>query len=98
MMRETESRLVEFCVKQRSQFDGGAWLRFSSVARLELAVVTRYLAGVAWYGHQAALSEVAERLTEESFAELVRKTRFDPSRFGGLLKNHLRQAGQVVTA
>ena len=61
MNRESESQLIGFCVEQHGHFEAAAWERFSAVARPELAVVARYLAGVAWYGQQAALREVAAR-------------------------------------
>ena len=96
--RDSESRVLAFCVEQRSRFDAGAWARFSAVSRAELATAARYLAGVAWYGHQPALRAVADSLSEESFAALVRDTGFDPGRFAGLLQAHLRHAGQAVAA
>ncbi len=96
MNRESESCLVGFCVEQHGRFDAEAWGRFSMVSRAELAAVARYLAGVAWYGHAAELAEVAAELSPLGFAELVRATDFDASRFGGMLKTHLRQAGQLT--
>lgn len=98
MKRDSESCLVAFCVGQRSRFDAGAWTPFSGVSRNELAAAARYLAGVAWYGHQPALRAVADSLSKETFAGLVRETGFDPGRFGGLLRAHLRHAGQAVAA
>lgn len=96
MMREQESRLLEFCVAQRQQFDAAAWPRFSAVTPLELAATVRYLAGVSWYGHQAQLKAVADQLSPDAFPALVQQTRFEPSRFRDLLKAHLRHAGQPV--
>jgi hypothetical protein len=96
--RESESRLLGFCVEQRSRFDPAQWSQFSAVAPLELAATARYLAGVTWYGHQIELEAVANRLTAKSFSELVPEVAFDPSRFAGLLKAHLRHAGQNVAA
>lgn len=98
MNRDSESRLLAFCVAQRSGFDAGAWTPFSAVSRAELAATARYLAGVAWYGHEPALRAVADSLSKESFAALVRDTGFDPGRFAGLLQAHLRHAGQAVAA
>jgi hypothetical protein len=98
MNRESESFLVGFCVEQHGRFDAGAWGRFAAVAPAELAVTARYLAGVDWYGHGPALRDVATQLSRRSFAELVRETGFDASRFGGLLKAHLHHAGRMATA
>ena len=96
MNRESESYLVGFCVDQHGRFDAEAWGRFSMVSRTELAAVARYLSGVAWYGHEAELAEVAAQLSPLGFAELVRTTDFDASRFGGMLKAHLRHAGLLA--
>ncbi len=98
MNRDSESQLVRFCVEQHGRFDADAWGQFSAVSSLELATTARYLAGVEWYGHRAALVEVAAALTSRPFAELVRATNFDASRFAGLLKAHLRHAGRLATA
>jgi hypothetical protein len=97
MNREAESRLVDFCVAQRSGFDARAWTRFTGVRQLELAATARYLAGVSWYGHQDGLREVAGRLSSRSYGELAGEVGFDASRFGGRLKAHLRHAGQVFS-
>ncbi len=96
--RDSESRLLAFCVEQRRRFDAAAWVRFAEVSRPDLAVVARYLAGVAWYGNQPALRAAADALNENSFASLVRETAFDPGRFAGLLQAHLRHAGHAVAA
>jgi hypothetical protein len=97
MDREAESRLIAFCVEQHACFDPTAWTHCPAVPPRELAMVTRYLAGVAWYGHGAALRALAAALPE-SAAELARETSFDASRFAGLLKAHLRHAGRPVAA
>ena len=98
MNRESESLLVGFCVEQHARFDAGAWARFSAVGPVELAATARYLAGVDWYGHRAALGDVAAELSPLRFAELARTTGFDASRFSGLLKAHLRQAERLSNA
>ena len=98
MNRDSEAQLIRLCVEQHGCFDAAAWGRFAAVTPSELAVVARYLAGVAWYGHQAELSGVAAELSPRSFAELVRETGFDASRFAGLLKAHLRHAGRLAAA
>ena len=95
MNRESESLLVGFCVEQHGRFDTGAWARFSAVGPAELAAAARYLAGVDWYGHRAALGNVAAALSPLRFAELAHATGFDASRFSGLLKAHLRQAERL---
>lgn len=98
MLRDSESRLLAFCVQQHGQFAASAWRQFTAVSPAELAAAARYLSGVAWYGHQPALRAVADSLGEKSFAALVLETGFDPGRFGGLLRAHLRQAGQAFAA
>jgi hypothetical protein len=98
MNRESEARLVGFCVEQHGRFDAGAWARFSAVGAAELAAAARYLAGVDWYGHRAALGDVAAELSPLRFAELAHATGFDASRFSGLLKAHLRQAERLSNA
>lgn len=98
MNRDSESRLVGFCVEQHGCFDAGAWARFSTVKTDELAVAARYLAGVEWYGNRVELAAVAAELNPMAFAELARATNFDASRFAGLLKAHLRHAGRLATA
>ena len=94
--RHSEAQLLAFCVNQRSHFDASAWGSVSAVTRSELAATACYLAGVAWYGHQAQLRKIAARLSSKAFADLVRETDFDPSRFGGLLRAHLQHAEQAV--
>ena len=94
--RDSEAQLLAFCVDQRSQFDAPAWENFSAVTRLELATTVRYLSGVAWYGHQPQLRELAAQLSPEPFSVLARQTAFDPSRFAGLLQAHLRHATPAV--
>jgi hypothetical protein len=98
MNRDSESRLVGFCVEQHGGFDAGAWLQCSAVSPAELAAAARYLAGVEWYGHRGALAAVAAELSPAAFAELARATDFDASRFAGRLKAHLQHAGRSVTA
>jgi hypothetical protein len=98
MNRDSESRLVGFCVEQHGGFDASAWAQFSAVNPDELAAVARYLAGVEWYGNRAALAAVAAELSPLAFAELARATDFDASRFAGLLKAHLRHAGRLAAA
>ena len=98
MNRESEAQLVGFCVEQHGRFDAEAWGQFSAVSPVELAAAARYLAGVDWFGHRAALAEVAAGLSPHPFAELARAADFDASRFAGLLKAHLRYAGHLADA
>ncbi|HEY9250811.1 MAG TPA: hypothetical protein VIO38_16840, partial [Rariglobus sp.] len=57
------------------------------------ATVALFLANATWFGHAAELREVAERLAPaERFPQLVRRTRFDFSRFDGMLKMRIRHA------
>lgn len=96
MNRESESRLVAFCVAQHGSFEPGAWSRFSAVSPAELAAVARYLAGVEWYGQREALASVATAVHPGSLAELVRETNFDVPRFAGLLRAHLHHARRLT--
>jgi len=96
MNRDSESRLIGFCVEQHGGFEAEAWGQFSDVAPAERAVAVRYLAGVDWYGHRLELRAVADRLSLRPFAELAMETAFDASRFAGLLKAHLRHAGRLA--
>lgn len=98
MNRESESLLVRFCVEQYGRFAAEAWSAFKGVSQAELAATARYLAGVDWYGRRAELGAVASQLSPRAFAELARETEFDAPRFAGLLRAHLRHAGQFVTA
>lgn len=98
MNRESESQLIGFCVAQHGRFDAPAWRQFSSVSPAELAVAARYLAGVEWYGHRAEVAEVAQALSPLPFADLLRATDFDASRFAGQLKAHLHHAEQPAGA
>lgn len=93
MDRETESLLLDFCVRQRVQFNLDAWFALP-VPVGNVATVTLFLAGVDWYGHQADLLSVAERLWPGSpgnFSVLAKEMQFDCSRFSGMLKMMLEQ-------
>jgi hypothetical protein len=95
MNRETEASLLEFCARQREEFEAAAWLDREPQDRDELAVVALFLAGVDWFGHRRELLEVAERLHhggEGRFSELARSTQFDCSRFSNLLRRRLTHA------
>jgi uncharacterized protein YrrD len=93
MNRSSEAKLLQFCVEQRRNFNADAWLQFKDINQLELATVLQYLAGTTWYTHQNELKSLANQLNSLTFAELARQTRFEPSRFSGLLKAHLKHAG-----
>ncbi len=98
MNRDSESRLVGFCLEQHGRFDPGAWERFSAVSPVGLATAVRTLAGVERYGNRAALAAVAAELSPLAFAELVAMTGFDASRFGGLLRAHMQRAERLAGA
>jgi hypothetical protein len=98
MNRDSESRLVAFCVEQHGCFNAAAWSQFSDVTPLELAATVRFLAGVTWYGHQKRLDAVAASLSAQDFSALARQTNFDAPRFAGLLQAHLRHAGRLAPA
>lgn len=95
MNRETEASLLEFCVRQREEFEAAAWLDREPQNRDELAAVALFLAGVDWFGHRRKLLDVAESLhhgCEGRFSELARSAQFDCSRFSNLLRRRLTHA------
>jgi hypothetical protein len=95
MKRDTENRLLEFCVQQQTAFSRDAWAQFAVLSELEKATVARFLAGVGWYGSREELARFADTVTSANFAELSRATNFDASRFSGLLKAHLAHAART---
>jgi len=95
MKRSQETALLDFCHQQRGSFDEHAWESFGEASCVELATVATYLAGVAWFGNQEKLRHVAGTLLGgkvRSFPDLAKETRFEPSRFAGLLKARLAYA------
>ena len=95
MNRESEARLLEFCVHQRRNFDPAAWAAFPYVSRDELACAARFLAGVDWYGREEQLSQEAERLAPGSrgqLSDLASRTHFDCGRFSNMLRMELNHA------
>lgn len=94
--RVMEDRLLEFCTAQRDAFVADEWQPVENlpVKDQELAVVALYLAGGDWYGHQAELESVADKLRPGCvghFADLAKETRFGCGRFGNMLKMRLRE-------
>ncbi len=57
--------LVRFCAGQARRFDPDAWRENESLDRDALAVAAKYLSMTSWYGHEAALERVAEKLRPE---------------------------------
>ena len=95
MKRDTESRLLEFCVQQRRAFSRDAWAEFAALSELEKATVARFLAGVNWFGSREELARFADTVTNASFAELSRETHFDAPRFSSRLKALLAHADRL---
>jgi len=92
MKRSQETALLDFCHQQRGGFDERAWTASGVASSVELATVATYIAGVSWFGNQEKLRHVAGALLGgkvKSFPDLARETRFEPSRFAGLLKARL---------
>jgi hypothetical protein len=95
MNRESEARLLEFCVRQQQDFEPAAWAAFDAVSREELACAALFLAGVDWYGREEELARAAERLAPGSrghAAGLMRDASFDCGRFSNMLRRELNHA------
>ncbi len=60
--RRTLDGLAVFCAVQRSRFDPAAWLRRSAHDGRRVAFAARYLAMTGWYGHEAELEVIAEKI------------------------------------
>ncbi|MEI7820002.1 MAG: hypothetical protein WCK55_03725 [Verrucomicrobiota bacterium] len=87
MNRESEAALLEFCAQQRGDFSAAAWMEYDRLPREEVAAAALFLAGVAWFGHEAELRTVAAALGQGAgFADLARRTSFDCARFSTLLR------------
>ena len=98
MKRSQETALLDFCHQQKGSFDERAWKSFGEASSVELATVATYLAGVEWFGNQEKLRRIAGALLggkAKSFPDLARETRFEPSRFAGLLKARLAYASNL---
>jgi hypothetical protein len=70
MKRDTEDRLLAFCVRQRAHFELSPWMELP-VSSEDKAIVALYLANTSWFGHRQQLLDLAERLHSGS-----------PGRFG----------------
>jgi hypothetical protein len=88
MTRVVEGQLLEFCLRQKTQFGLSAWLD-SPLPNEVKATAALYLAKTIWFGYRRALLDIAERLHPGSvghFSEMARLTDFDPSRFRSRLQ------------
>ncbi len=95
MTRDSEARLLQFCVRQSTAFDAAEWCSFSHPDPDELAAAALFLAGVDWYPHHAGLLEAAEALRPGCtgrLSALVSRTGFDCSRFSNMLRRQLAHA------
>ena len=95
MTRDSESRLLDLCVRQHAEFRAQEWLDFDRVTSGELVAACLLLGGSRWYGHRDELLSVAEQLRPGSVghvSELVSETGFDCPRFSNMLKRELRHA------
>lgn len=98
MTRDTEAALLDFCARQREQFDPASWLSVPHPDRDEFLAAVLFLVGVEWYGHRSLLRAVAGELAPGAAVELsevVRRTRFDLSRFSTLLRRRLKHESVV---
>jgi len=92
MLRAAESDLLDFCVRQRTEFDAADWQPHSERERQRLALVARLLAGTRWYGHRASLARVAADLDPWGADEVVARIQaldFDCPRFVHMLEARL---------
>jgi len=97
MTRDAESKLLDFCLRQKAQFGPSAWLDFPASSD-DKATVALYLANTSCFGDRGQLQDVAECLHRGSaghFSEMARLTNFDPSRFRGLLRARLAHEQRV---
>lgn len=95
MNRESESNLLEFCVRQHADFRDKDWLAYSHPDKDELAAACLFLACQDWYGHHEELEDVAERLrpgTHGDIEALIRTTDFNCLRFSTMLRRELLHA------
>jgi hypothetical protein len=90
--RESESQLIDFCVRQHGGFDAGLWLSFPHPDHDELAATCLFLASAEWYGHWRELVAVGTQLAPQDFANpeaLISRTNFDCGRFTNMLRREL---------
>jgi len=62
MDHDALSGIEEFCAAQYYSFDTEAWLERAQREGLRVAAAAEYLALTSWYGHEAALEDVAARI------------------------------------
>lgn len=95
MTRESEARLLDFCVSQHGRFDRTSWLAYEHPRPEEFLVATLFLAGAEWFGHSGELEAAAECLSpgaRERYDLLLRRTDFDCARFSQTLRRRLEHA------
>ncbi len=95
MKRESESRLMAFCVQQHDRFSTDAWLTYQHPDKDEFLGACLFLSGCEWYGHQHELRGIAEHLQTGStghLSDVVRRTGFDCLRFSTMLRRELDHA------
>jgi hypothetical protein len=100
MKRDTEARLLEFCVQQKAHFGLSPWMDLP-VSNDDKATVALYLANTTWFGHRRQLLNIAEALRRGCtghFGEMAKLTGFDPSRFRGRLQARLAHEQSVSWA
>ncbi|MDF1814265.1 MAG: hypothetical protein P1V20_18820 [Verrucomicrobiales bacterium] len=98
MTRETEQALLNFCVRQRDQFEAAEWLKVPHPERDEFLAAVLFLAGVDWYGYRNELVNIATQIEPESIGHLskvVGRTGFDLSRFSNSLRQQLKHESVV---
>ena len=98
MTRDTEQALLEFCARQRTQFDVAEWLKVPHPDGDEFLAAVLFLAGVDWYGHRERLTAVAGKLAPEMIGHLslvVYRTGFDLSRFSNMLRKEINHESVV---
>lgn len=92
MLRAAESDLLDFCARQRTEFDPVDWHPHTDPERQRLALVARLLAGTRWYGHRDRLFRVAAELDPKGADEVVARIQaldFDCPRFVQMLEARL---------
>lgn len=101
MTRETESQLIDFCVRQHGSVATADWLTFPYVEKDELAATALFLAGCDWYAPDwEPLIRIAETLHPGASKEtesLYATTRFDCGRFSNMLRRELMSHAQPAS-
>lgn len=98
MDREAEEFLLDFCHRQRLDFNVDAWFAFPCSNNDELAAAALFLSCVDWYGHEDELRLVADTLRPGCvghFSRLAKAVRFDCSRFSSMLKTRISREASI---